>query len=373
MIDRAALRDRIAQLDDEILRLAAERCRLGREVGQLKHAAGHPSVDYVQERRVLDRARDAASKQDLDPELAEDIIARLILGSVAVQERDRVLLTGSGRGKTAVVLGGAGRMGRWVKRFLGSHGYQVHVLDPVQEDAVNLSAGEALPAAELVICAMAPGAIAQQYDAWTQGPASQRPQGVVADIASIKTPLVDAISALRQAGCKVASFHPMFGPDLVALRGADVIVCQTGDAEATAVVDDLFAPTTAQVWHLPLEEHDLAMAEVLALAHATAIAFAAALDAPTTAPPVHSTTFGALERLARDVVHESPEVYYEIQARNPHAAHAVTRLSQRLAELQGAVAGADADAFRAVMESGLKALEQRDQARAERAPARIDA
>ncbi len=363
--DRAFLRRRIAELDEQILGLAAERCRLGQDVGQLKHAAGEPSIDYVQERRVLDRARAAADRHGLDANLAEDLVARLIIGSVAVQEWDRLKLAGSGHGKTAVILGGAGRMGRWVERFLVGHGFHVDLIDPVLDKAANARGEAALGSADLVICAMAPGAIAATYRGWAKGPPEARPRGIVADIASIKTPLEEPIAALRAAGCRVGSFHPMFGPDLLTLRGADVVICPTGDEDAMEALESLFRPTTAQVWRLDLKDHDHVMADVLALAHASAIAFAAALGE---GPPVHSTTLGALEKLATGVVGESPEVYYEIQASNPHAAAAVARLRQQLERLQEAVARRDADAFRAVMEAGRHALLERQARRGDQTP-----
>jgi prephenate dehydrogenase len=172
----------------------------------------------------------------------------------------------------------------------------------------------------------------------------------VADIASIKTPLIGAITRLRAAGARVASLHPMFGPATVLLRDADVVVCDTGDADALRAVEALFAPTTARLVRLPLDAHDRVMADLLALAHAAAIGFAAAL--PDADHPVRSTTFQALERIAADAVAESPAVYFEIQAANPHAAAAVDRLRGVLARFADAVARGDTAAFAALMDEG---------------------
>ena len=107
-------------------------------------------------------------------------------------------------------------------------------------------------------------------------------------------PLLEPIRALQHAGGRVASIHPMFGPSVVLLRDADLVICDTGDPQATATIEKLFAPTTAHIVHLPLADHDRIMADLLSLAHATAIAFALAL--PETEHPVRSTTFQALER-----------------------------------------------------------------------------
>jgi chorismate mutase/prephenate dehydrogenase len=189
-------------------------------------------------------------------------------------------------------------------------------------------------------------ATAQLYDAWVASP----PAGLIVDIASIKTPLIDSIRRLQQAGARVASIHPMFGPSVVLLRECDVVICDTGDASAEAEAAKLFEPTTARVLRMPLDEHDRLMADVLTLAHATAIAFALAL--PGTPSPVRSTTLAALERLSANVVRESPDVYFEIQARNPHSARAIARLSAAVARVGEVVTAQDADRFRALMEEG---------------------
>ena len=344
--DLEALRERIRLIDAELVARFAERIELGRRAGAIKHRQGLGAADYLQETVVLARARDAAQANGVAPGLAEEIVARLIRASLLAQEEDRLKLTGLGAGQHAVVVGGAGRMGRWVRRFLSAQGYAASPLDPAADPAEDAAARQALPSADLVVCAAPPAAIADLYRAWGAGP----PRGVVVDIASIKTPLLDPIARLRSAGGRVASIHPMFGPATLLLRDADVVVCDTGDEDATAEVERLFAPTTARMVRVPLAEHDRLMADLLSLAHATAIAFALAL--PEEAHAVRSTTFQALERLASAVVRESPEVYYEIQARNPHSAAALDRLRAALDRIVEASRAPDAAAFQSVFEAG---------------------
>lgn len=344
--DLDGLRDRIRQLDLELVARAAERVGLARRVGEIKRARKRATVDYAQERDVMDRARAAAGSHDLDPRVAEDLFAGLIRASVLAQEEDNLRLAAVGAGKTAVVVGGAGRMGRWLGRFLTAQGYTVGALDPAAPADENAWAGRAMPGAELVVCSTPPATTAGLYRDWSARP----PGGVVVDIASIKSPLIEPIGVLREAGGRIASIHPMFGPSVVLLRDADVVVCDTGDAEATAVVERLFEPTSARLVRMPLADHDRVMADLLSLAHATAIAFALAL--PQTEHPVRSTTFVALESLAAAVVRESPEVYYEIQTGNPYSAEALARLRGALARIVSAIDGRDPAVFRALFEEG---------------------
>ncbi len=350
-VDR--IREEIAELDRTILEAAARRVHLARELGEAKRAQGRPAIDLLQEKRVLERARRTAEAALLDGATAAAIVDQLIQASVKAQEQDMVVTRGSGTGRTCVLMGGAGRMGRWFNRFLQSHGYDVHLIDPAYGAAHNDAAATHLYDADLVLMAIPPRAIARQYEAWAEEP----PQGVIADMASVKSPLVPVIQQLREGGGRVASFHPMFGPSTLTLRDADVVLCDTGDEEATAAIEHLFAPTAANVIHIGLDEHDQVMAQVLALGHATAIAFAASLDPATL--PVHSTTFSRLEAVAASVVDESPEVYFEIQADNPHAASSVEHLRHCLERLQKAVAKDDRTAFSSLMQAGKDALDSR--------------
>lgn len=295
---------------------------------------------------MLERARATAQERGLDPTVAEDLFAALIRASVTVQDADNIRVAAVGAGRNAVIVGGAGRMGRWFGRFLSAQGYTTGAVDTAASPDENEWSSRALPSADLIVCATPPAATAQLYADWSRDP----PAGVVVDIASIKTPLVEPIRALQAAGGRVASIHPMFGPSTVLLRDADVVFCDTGDPEATAVVEQLFQPTTARVVRMPLADHDRIMADLLSLSHAVAIAFATAL--PETEHPVRSTTFQALESLAAAVVRESPDVYYEIQAMNPHSPVALERLRTALDRIVAAVTARDSSAFRALLDEG---------------------
>ena len=340
------LRESIRRLDLELVERAAERTALARRVGEAKRRGRQPTVDYAQERVVLERARAAARERGLDPGVAADLFAGLIRAAVTAQDEDSLRSAGTGLGQRAVVVGGAGRMGRWVTRVLGAQGFRTHVLDLAAGPEANDEARAALSVAELVVCSTPPAATAALYVGWAAAP----PAGVVVDIASIKSPLIEAIRVLQDGGGRVASIHPLFGPSTVLLRDADVVVCDTGDAGATAVVEELFARTTAHLVRMSLEEHDRVMADLLSLAHATAIAFAAAL--PEAEHAVRSTTFRALEGLAANVVRESPDVYWEIQAMNPHSRGALERLRAAVERMAGALERGDAGAFRALLDDG---------------------
>src|SRR5207302_11438747 len=99
------LRDRVRQLDAEIITLAAERMELTRHIGEVKRRENLATIDYAQERIVLDRARAVAKERGLDPSVAEDVFASLIRAAVMVQDEDSLRVAAAGAGQTAVIVG----------------------------------------------------------------------------------------------------------------------------------------------------------------------------------------------------------------------------------------------------------------------------
>ncbi|MGD8325166.1 MAG: chorismate mutase, partial [Gammaproteobacteria bacterium] len=124
------LRDRLTQVDRELISLVAERQHIVAEIGEHKISTAAPTRDYARERIVLDGAREHAERLGLDPEVAERIMLELIKASLTHQELTRVAARGGGAGKRALIIGGAGKMGGWFARFLASQGYAVEIADP---------------------------------------------------------------------------------------------------------------------------------------------------------------------------------------------------------------------------------------------------
>ena len=62
-----------------------------------------------------------------------------------------------------------------------------------------------------------------------------------------------AFDALQDAGCRVTSIHPMFGPDTELLSGRHVIFIDLGTSEAVDDAQTLFASTMAERVVMSLE------------------------------------------------------------------------------------------------------------------------
>jgi len=353
------LRLKLNALDTQLLGIIAERQRLSIDVARAKRDAGLPTRDFRREREVLLRARENAAKQGISPDLGEAVLKLLIRGSLTTQEQAQLVAQGQGSGRTALVIGGAGKMGRWFANFLNAQGYVVTTADPTGavEGFGYLADWHTDSLQQDLIVVATPIKIAN--DVLSQL-AARRPHGVVFDLGSLKTPLRSGLNALKQAGVKVTSIHPMFGPSTQLLSGRHVIFIDMGNAEALSTAQDLFASTMVDRAVMSLDEHDRLIAYVLGLSHALNISFFTALansgeDAKRLAS-LSSTTYDAQIDIATDVSNESPELYFEIQHLNDYGEESIKALRSAVEQVWNTVHGHDAAAFKQLMLKGREYL-----------------
>lgn len=354
------LRAEIRALDAEILRLAAQRMATARRIGAAKRGAGVPLRDFDVEQQVLARAEaEATALPDLPTELARAIMQALIEHSRIEQERVSFAEYG-GATETILVVGGAGKMGRWLVQFFRNQGHHVLVQDEARDKAgsterVELDAG--LEQADLVAIATP---LATVGDAIARV-AQSGYRGVLFDIASLKGHLRPAIAQARANGVAITSIHPMFGPNARTLADKVICLCDCGDAAATARVRRLFSDTAATLVELSLEEHDRIAGQVLGLSHLVNIAFAAALQRSgvpfSRLTQIGSTTFHSQMRTTATVIRENPDLYFDIQRLNPFSVEIQATLADVLAELRASVRDGDSGAFRAAMRSAAEFVE----------------
>jgi chorismate mutase/prephenate dehydrogenase len=349
------LRRHLDELDRRLLQTIADRQATSREIARVKRATGYPTRDFARERDVIVGARSNAQSIGVSPEVAETVIRLLIRSSLTTQEQASVAAHGSGSGRRALVIGGAGKMGGWFTSFLSSQGFDVEVADPkAVAPAVKTIADWRTSdlTHDFIVVAAPLGAtntILQQL-------AQRKPRGVVFDLGSLKSPLRAGLTALRTAAVAVTSLHPMFGPDTELLSGRHVIFIDLGSADALAQARALFAPTMAEQVVMGLDEHDRLIAYVLGLSHALNIAFFTALAESGEAAPrlvqLSSTTFDAQFDIASDVAAESPELYYEIQRLNDFGAESLDALARAVEAVRSAVFSGDQARFTALMRQG---------------------
>ncbi len=353
-MDLKELRGQLSGIDRQLVELIAERQKIVGEIGRSKQTSGTATRDFAREKDVIDMGRDQAEQLGLDPDLAEAILTRLIETSLASQERDRVIAEGQGDGRSALVIGGDGKMGRWFVNFFRSQGFATTVADPGVENGPSsfrnwVDAGLDYDVIVVAAPLAASGRILLQL-------AVLKPRGLVFDIGSLKSPLMDGLKELRDAGCQVTSIHPMFGPDTRLLSGRHLIFCDVGCPEATDAAKDLFRSTMADRLDMTLEDHDRLIAYVLGLSHALNIAFFTALAESGEAAPelakMSSTTFDSQLLVSEAVAHDNPHLYFEIQNLNKYGQGPLAALADAAERIRELVASGDEQGFVDLMLKG---------------------
>lgn len=309
---------------------------------------------------MLDRVRARAEEVGVPPGVVEEVFETLIEASLHVQEEVHTHAQYTTGERTAAVVGGAGKMGRWFASFLSAQGYRVRVEDPQgpPEGFEALGGLDGALDADLVIVSVPIRATRDVLERLRDA------EGLVLDIASIKAPFAELLEELGEAG-GVASIHPLWGPTTRTLAGRNLLVMDCGDDEAVEQAIELFDGTLARPIVLPLADHDPAMATTLGLSHAVNIVFADLLrgsgrDLSGFAARGDST-FLRQARLARSVVAEDPGLYHDIQALNPHMEETYEALGEALDRFVDAVG--DPERFAEIMQRSDSFMEAYDWSR----------
>ena len=348
------LRRRIRNLDAALLSLVAERMELAREVGRAKRDLGIPLRDFEVEKRVLDRASGSAGDLGLAPELARTVMRQLIEEACRLQEIEHFSAY-SGEEESVLVVGGAGKMGRWLSRFLESQGHRVRIHDlpdTAGDDFARVETlAEGLAGASMVFVAVPLDRVGATIDEI----AAAGYRGLVCDVASLKEHLRPALERARAAGVAVTSIHPMFGPGARTLSDKVICVCECGVPAATARVSALFRDTAVTLVPMSLERHDEIAAYVLGLSHFVNLLFARGLAESGLTyrelSEVGSTTFRRQFGTTVSVALENPSLYYSIQRANGFSERVYREIERAAAAWIGWVEREEPEGFARGMEA----------------------
>lgn len=355
------LRSDLSSIDRQIIELIAKRQGVVSEISRGKLSSGRATRDYEREKDVLEMARSQAIAMHVDPNLAESLMTALIKSSLTHQERDRVVAEGKGGGRSVLIIGGMGKMGRWFVDFFRSQGFATTIADI----SVTPGPGRFVDWRDAgtdydIITVATPMAVSGEV---LTELAELQPASLIFDIGSLKTPLKSGLRALADAGCKVTSLHPMYGPDTELLSGRHLIFIDVGSAAATAEAKALFASTMVEELDMGLDEHDRLIAYVLGLSHALNIAFFTALAESGEAAPklarLSSTTFDSQLLVSAAVAQDNPHMYFEIQHLNQFGLDSLDALQDSVARIRDIVAAGDEEGFVNLMEKGKKYLATR--------------
>ncbi|MEN8613738.1 prephenate dehydrogenase [Dehalogenimonas sp. THU2] len=229
--------------------------------------------------------------------------------------------------KKTAIIGGYGKMGAWFARLLKKEGHQVTVIgrDKDKLAAVATELGVAatdrlssISDADIVIISVP----VDNFETVCRDLAPfVQPHHKIFDLTSVK---VMPVAAMHRhfKGAQILGIHPVFGPGAESLKGQNVILTPTDDAEAAlaARVSEWLTARGSRVRITSPEEHDRLMSISLGLAHFIAIVTADALvslDKLTEMSGAGGITYKALLTLVESVLSEDPSLYASLQLNLP--------------------------------------------------------
>src|SRR6266542_1868592 len=125
MDDVARIRDRIDELDQEIVRLLKNRHENAKVLGRIKSQRGLDYRDPEREKIILSKIERSATSLDLDPKLIRPIFEQIFALSVQAQ-RDHPERSAKRLDQARIlIVGGTGGMGRFFARFAILQGAKV--------------------------------------------------------------------------------------------------------------------------------------------------------------------------------------------------------------------------------------------------------
>jgi prephenate dehydrogenase/chorismate mutase/prephenate dehydrogenase len=160
--------------------------------------------------------------------------------------------------QTITVVGGRGTMGRFFVERLSVAGHFVQILEQDDWHRAETLLGEA----DLVLlCVPLPSTLAviQRVAPYLT------PTTVLADIASVKEPFVQAM--LEYHSGPVIGLHPMFGPGTLSFLSQTVVVCPGRQPETLQWFFNLIEAEGGKLITCTPEEHDRMMIVVQAIRH----------------------------------------------------------------------------------------------------------
>ena len=339
------LRDKIDEVDSQIVALVARRLALVAEVGALKRRRGLPIYAPDREASMFKARRAAAEAQGVPPDLIEDVLRRLMRESYS-SEHDAGFTCLAPDVGPVVIVGGYGQLGGLFARLFEASGYEVRRWG--QDDGHR--AAELVDGAGLVVMSVP---IHRTVEVIQQLP----PLGtdcILTDLTSIKSTPLQAM--LQRHPGPVVGLHPMFGPDVPSLAKQVIAYCDGRQAEAYAWLLAQFRLWGASLERISATEHDESMALIQALRHFTSFAYGLHLaeENPdlerlvSLSSPIYRLELAMVGRLFA----QDPELYADIIMASPNNVAMIQRFHTQFGEaidiLQSGDKAAFIDAFQRV-------------------------
>ena len=251
--------------------------------------------------------------------------------------------------KQVTIVGGRGRMGRWFANFLALAGHRVNIFD-----SDDWGQAEKLVAdVDLVLVCVPIDCTIETVQKLSK---YLSPQTALADITSIKAPIVEAMLEYHDGA--VMGLHPMFGPSIESFSSQKIVICPGRQEKAFTWFLELMQNDGARLIFATPEEHDRLMTTVQAIRNFNTFCFGALLAKESIAiersldfaSPMYSQQVAMVQRLFC----QSAPLIVDIMLATPERSATISKMSDVFCHLAQLVKQGDRqallDEFEAVRE-----------------------
>lgn len=333
----AGLRDRIDDVDSQLIQLLKLRNELTSKVGEVKSQTGMPIYVPTRESEMIAARREQASSIGLSPDLAEDVLRRVIRDSYRSQHTNYRCINPTIT--KVVIIGGEGALGRVFVTLFEQSDYAVTTLE--KDDWAKSE--EMFAGADLVLVAVPIKITVSVIECLGSLPK----HCILADITSVKNEPLQAM--LRVHDGPVIGLHPMFGPDSPGMIKQVVVVCHGREPDKYEWLLEQMRTWGAVLHESSSAEHDSAMAFIQVMRHFSTFVYGQHLkeEDPNLASllmfssPIYRLELAMVGRLFA----QSPALYADIIFNNAESLALLKRFHARFGEALQLVEQVDKASF----------------------------
>ena len=254
-------RNRLDQIDEQILELLSERNKIIHKVIEKKIDNQLPIFAPKREDEKTVAFRQMAEEHDLDPDWAEDFL-RMIMASSRASQSSKEFPRATTKPKNILIVGIKGGMGSLYARIARQSGHTVHGIDKHNWHELE----EIAPNLDLAIVAVP---INVTVDVIERLAPKLNKETILADFTSNKSIPIEAMKHAHSG--PIVGMHPMHGPDVQNLSKQLMVICAVQQKQASRWVID-----QAKLWGMRIveaepEKHDHVMHMVQGLRHFVAL------------------------------------------------------------------------------------------------------
>ncbi len=251
------------------------------------------------------------------------------------------------------IIGGAGRMGKWLVNYFIKSGHDVTISDTRREEAKTIAQYtgarlaqnnvEAAKDAEIIVLST-PIDITPKV--LKEISSKIKSSATIVEISSLKSQVFPVLKKVAAQGTRTVSIHPLFGPGVTKTAGEKIALVPVSDPSSEFRVAKTLFPNVELVV-VDVEEHDKAMAAALSLPHFLNIIFASVIGQEdlNILKKLGGTTFALQLILSEGVMTEDPSLYASIQMDNKFSAQILEKFISNAETLKRHVKEGDLKGF----------------------------